>query len=206
MSHVDSVTEWIARLKAGDPMSSQPLWERYVNQLVRRARKKLGAAPRRAADEHDVVQSAFDGFFRGVRDGRFPRLDDRDDLWQVLVMLTDRKAVDHRRRGLADKRGGGAVRGDSAFAGRSESASHPHGINQLIGREPTPDFAVQVAEEFEQLLAALGDERLSRIAVAKMEGMTIEELADDLETSPSTVQRKLRLIRRTWSKLKEGRP
>ena len=98
------------------------------------------------------------------------------------------------------------MRGDSAFAGRSQSGSHPHGIDQLIGREPTPDFAVQVAEEFEQLLGSLGDERLRRIAVAKMEGMTIEELADDLETSPSTVQRKLRLIRRTWSKLKEGRP
>jgi len=158
------------------------------------------------ADEHDVVQSAFDGFFRGVKQGRFPRLDDRDDLWQVLVMLTDRKAVDHRRRSLADKRGGGAVRGDSAFAGRPASTSHAHGINQLIGREPTPDFAAQVAEEFEQLLGSLGNERLRRIAVAKMEGLTIEEVADDLGMSPSTVQRKLRLIRRTWSTSKEGRP
>jgi len=206
MSHVDSVTEWIAQLKAGDPMSSQSLWERYVEQLVRRARKKLGSAPRRAADEDDVVQSAFDGFFRGVKDDQFPRLDDRDDLWQILVMLTDRKAIDYRRRSLADKRGGGEVRGDSAFAGRPDSVSHARGINQLIGREPTPEFATRVAEEFEQLLALLGDERLSRIAVSKMEGMTIEELADDMEVSPSTVQRKLRLIRRKWSKSKEYRP
>ncbi len=204
MPHVDSVTEWLAQLKAGDPPSSQPIWERYVDQLVRRARKKLGSTPRRASDEDDVVQSAFDGFFRGVKDGRFPRLDDRDDLWQVLVMLTDRKAVDHRRRGLADKRGRGTVRGDSAFAGRSESGSHPHGINQLIGRDATPEFAVLVAEEFEQLLGSLAGERLRQIAVAKMEGLTIDELADELGISPSTVQRKLRLIRRTWSK--EGRP
>ena len=204
MPQTGSVTEWIARLKGGDPESSQPLWERYVDRLVRRARKKLGSIPRRAADEHDVVQSAFDGFFRGVKDGRFSRLGDRDDLWQVLLMLTDRKAVDHRRRALADKRGGGAIRGESALGGPSDFGSHPHGIDQLIGREPTPDFAAEVAEELQQLLKSLGDERLRRIAVAKMEGLTNEELANNLGMSPRTIQRKLRLIRRAWSK--EGSP
>ena len=44
--------------------------------------------------------------------GRFPELDDRQDLWKVLVMLTARKAVDQLRRGHAQKRGGGLVRGE----------------------------------------------------------------------------------------------
>ena len=67
-----SVTQWIDRLKAGDPDAAQELWERYFRRLVGLARKKLRAAPRRAADEEDVALSAFDSFCRGAEQGRFP--------------------------------------------------------------------------------------------------------------------------------------
>src|SRR6516164_6398408 len=89
-----SVTPWIDRLKAGDPDAAQKLWERYFRRLLGLARRKLGAAPRRAADEEDVALSAFDSFCRAAEQGRFPRLSDRSDLWQLLVLLTARKAFD----------------------------------------------------------------------------------------------------------------
>ncbi len=198
MSQTGSVTDWIAQLKAGEPQASQELWERYVDRLVRLARKKLGRTPRRAADEEDVVLSAFDGFFRGVTESRFPQLDDRDDLWQVLVMLTDRKTVDHRRRELAAKRGGGAVRGESAFADRQATESHQPGLSQVIDGEPSPEFAALLAEQLELRLASLADESLRRIVLAKMEGYTNAELARDLSLNVRSIERKLRLIRRTW--------
>src|SRR6266403_2686702 len=75
-----SVTRWIDRLKAGDPDAAQKLWERYFRRLVGLARKKLRAAPRRAADEEDVALSAFDSFCRGAGQDRFPQLHDRLDL------------------------------------------------------------------------------------------------------------------------------
>ena len=198
MSQTGSITDWIAQLKAGGPQASQELWGRYVDRLVRLARKKLGRTPRRAADEEDVVLSAFDGFFRGVEESRFPQLHDRDDLWQVLVMLTDRKTVDHRRRELAAKRGGGAVRGESAFTDRQAPESHQPGLSQVIDGEPSPEFAAQFAEQFEQLLTLLADDTLRRIALAKMEGYTNAELARDLGLNVRSIERKLRLIRRTW--------
>jgi DNA-directed RNA polymerase specialized sigma24 family protein len=52
-----SVTQWLDRLKAGDPDAAQKLWERYFGRLVGLARKKLRAVPRRAADEEDVALS-----------------------------------------------------------------------------------------------------------------------------------------------------
>ena len=125
MSQNDSVTDWIVQLKAGDPQASQRLWERYVDRLVRLARIKLGRTPRRVADEEDVAQSAFDGFFRGVEEKRFPQLDDRDGLWQVLVMLTDRKTIDHRRRELAGKRGASAGQARCAVSRRLPSVWRP---------------------------------------------------------------------------------
>ena len=142
--------------------------------------------------------SAFDGFFRGVEQKRFCRLDDRDDLWQVLVMLTDRKTVDHRRHELAAKRGGGTVRGGSVFADHQADESHQPGLSQVIDNEPTPEFAAQCTEQLEQLLASLGDDTLSRIALAKMEGYTNDELVRNMGMSLRSIERKLRVIRRAW--------
>src|SRR5207244_594392 len=83
---------WLSLVKAGDLNAAQPLWERYFPRLVGMARKKLREAPRRAADEEDVALSAFDSFCRGAAQGRFPNLEDRNDLWRVLLLLTARKA------------------------------------------------------------------------------------------------------------------
>ncbi len=195
MSSPGSVTHWIGPLKAGEQAAAQKLWECYFEQLLRLARRKLGALPRRAADEEDVVLSAFDSFCRGARAGRFPQLSDRDNLWRLLVVVTARKALDlvqHERR---QKRGGGAVRGDSVLRG---DAGGPGGIEQVLGREPTPAFALQVAEEYERLLARLDDAELRSIAGWKMEGYTNAEIAAKLGCAAVTVERRLRLIRHTW--------
>jgi hypothetical protein len=103
-SSPESVTEWLVRLKAGDQAAGQQLWQRYLDPLIHLAERRLGAAPRTMADEEDVALSAFHAFLQGVSAQRFARLADRDDLWQVLVMLTERKAVGLLRWEQADKR------------------------------------------------------------------------------------------------------
>src|SRR4051812_18246510 len=92
-----SVTRWLGQLRAGDAGAAGPQWERYFRRLVALARARLHSAPRRAADEEDVALSAFDSFCRGAGQGRFPHLDDRDDLWRLLVTITARKALHLRR-------------------------------------------------------------------------------------------------------------
>ena len=72
------------------------------------------------------------------------------------------------------------------------------GMAQFLGREPTPEDAAQFAEDYERLLARLGDETLRTIALSKLEGHTNEEIAAELGTSPRTVDRKLNLIRKIW--------
>src|SRR5262249_53794237 len=93
MSSAGSITLWLTQLKTGDQMAAQKLWECCLDRLVRLARKKPQSLPRRAADEADVVLSAFDSFCRGAEQGRFPQLADRDDLWQILVMITAAKPL-----------------------------------------------------------------------------------------------------------------
>ncbi len=190
-------TSWIGHLKGGDPAAAQDLFEEYFQQLLRFAQRKLGPAPRRAADEEDVVLSAFNSFCLGAAQGRFPQLKDRDDLWKLLVTITARKALRQAQHARRQKRGGGKVRGESAFLG--PKTSEHDGIDQIVGREPTPAFAAELAEEFQRLLDRLGDETLRRVAVLKMQGYTNEEIAAQLGCALRSVERKLGGIRKIWS-------
>jgi integrase/DNA-directed RNA polymerase specialized sigma24 family protein len=110
-----SVTQWIAQAKAGDERAIERLWELYFPRLVALCRKRLADRPRLASDEEDAALSAFASFCRRAREGRFPRLQDRDDLWHLLVVIAVRKVVDHVQWEQRKKRGGGAVLGESAI-------------------------------------------------------------------------------------------
>ena len=196
-----SVTHWLGALKGGDAAAAQRLWERYFDRLVRLARAKLGAMPRGAADEEDVALSAFHSFCQGAARGRFPRLVDRDNLWRLLVTITARKALDQVRRQARQKRGGGRVLVGSARAG-GEDDTDGAGLDQVVGQEPTPQFAAMVADECRRLLAALDDETLRQVALLRMEGYSDQEIAARVDCSLRTVSRKLALIRKAW--LREG--
>ena len=111
----DDVSTWIRQLAQGDESAAQKIWDRYCKQLLTLARKRLGEGQRRVADEEDAVLSAFHSFCRGAAAGRFPKLDDRDDLWKLLVTITSRKVFAHQRHARRQRRGGGVVRGESVF-------------------------------------------------------------------------------------------
>lgn len=200
MSHEESITIWLRQLAQGDDQAAQHLWERYFDELVRVARRKLARASRRVADEEDVALVAFNSFCNGVQAGRFSRLDDRDDLWQVLLMLTARKAIDQRRHDEADIRGAGAVRGESVFSPMGQQGQGIASIEQIVGEAPTPEFALAVSEEMESLLLRLDNDglQLRDISLAKLEGNTNAEIAQRFNMSLRSVERKLSLIRRIW--------
>lgn len=187
-----SVTHWLGDLKVGDMAAAQPLWERYFGQLVVLARAKLRRLPRAGAeqDEEDAALSAFNSFCAGAARGKFPKLDDREDLWKLLVVITARKAIAQANRRQRLKRGGGRV--------VEEADANPKGLDLVAGAEPTPEFAAMVAEEFQRLLDALEDDGLREVAVRRMEGYTCDEIADRLGCARRTVARRLDLIRQTW--------
>jgi DNA-directed RNA polymerase specialized sigma24 family protein len=191
MSSSGSVSHWIAQLKAGEHAAIQELWDRYFPRLIGLAHQMLQGTPRRMADEEDVALSAFASLCRGAERGRFPQLLDREDLWHLLLVITRRKALRQVRYERRQKRGGAAGANIAA-----EEAS----LVQILSREPTPAFAAQVAEEYQRLLAMLGDPELRSIAVYKMEGDTTDEIAAKLKRPLRTVERRLQLIRKLWER------
>ncbi len=198
MEDKGSVTHWIHAIKKGESAAANALWEHYFDKLVRLARRKLDGMPRRIADEEDVALSAFDSFCRAAAQGRFPDLADRDSLWRLLIQMTARKAVDLIRYNARQKR---KVLGESVLG--QEESTDAQGFAQVIGDEPTPEFAAMVTEEYERLLALLEDPELEEIAIAKMEGFKNAEIARQRGCAVRTVERQLHLIRRKWD---EERP
>jgi DNA-directed RNA polymerase specialized sigma24 family protein len=192
-----SITGWIAGVKAGDVAAAQPLWERYFARMVDLARARLRASPRRghdaASDEEDAALSAFDSLCAGLARGRFPQLADRDDLWRLLVVITTRKVRAQARRRLRLKRGAGQVQAASDL---EDGQSDDDLLARAVGSEPTPEFAVMVAEEYRRLLDRLGDDVLRKVAILRMEGYTTDAIAGQLGCARRTVARQLALIRR----------
>src|SRR5262245_44811717 len=198
MRPADSVTVWIHQLRAGHPEAAQKLWEGYFHRLVGLARAKLRSIPRQAADEEDVALSAFDSFCRGAAGGRFPRLGDRDDLWQVLFTICSRKAAGLTRHEGRAKRGGGAVVQASAVDGAGSVDRDV--LAAAAADDPTPAVVAEVTEACGRLLSLLGQGDLRRVATLKMEGYGNAEIAAAIGRSVPTVERKLRDIRRIWGR------
>jgi DNA-directed RNA polymerase specialized sigma24 family protein len=195
MSEDGSITRWFDSLRGGNREAAQALWGRFANRLIGLARARLRAAPRRAADEEDAVLSAFDSFCRGAEQGRFPKVQNRGDLWNLLAAITVRKVSHQLQHESRQKRGGGAVLGEADLAQRGDA---DRAFEKIIGSEPTPQLAAEMAEQCHRLLELLQAEDLRSIALLKMEGYTNDEIADRLDCVRSTVQRKLNLIRSRW--------
>ena len=193
-----SVTLWLRSLEAGGGEAAEKLWRHYFDALVRLARARLRDAPRAVADEEDAALSAFDSFCQGAARGRYPRLDDRDDLWRLLVVITERKALDQVRRERQQKRGGGKKRVGGKILGTPDLDDTDRGGGAIAAPEPTPEFAALMADECRFLLGRLRDESLRDVARLRMEGYTNEEIADRLACSLRSVARKVELVRRTW--------
>jgi DNA-directed RNA polymerase specialized sigma24 family protein len=191
-----SVTRWISGLKTGDPEAARRLWERYFADLVRLARSRLRNAACGAGDEEDAALSAFKSLCLGAEGGSFPRLTDREDLWRILVRITVCKAADLLQHEHRLRRGGGRVLAEAALVGAALEADG--GLDQVPSREPSPEVAALVVEEYQRLFSALPDESLRLVAVLRLDGNTNEEIAKRLDCGLSTVERRLRTIRKVW--------
>lgn len=195
-------SELLGRVRDGDDQAIAKLWEDYYQQLVRIAAKRLPGNLRRTGDEEDIALSAFHSFIAGIRQDQFPDLRGRDNLWGLLITLTGRKVHAHLRFQTRQKRGGGSVRGESVFMDPSGDQKGG-GIGGVTGDSDAADIQTELAEQCERLLEQLDDEQLKQIAVMRMDGFLVDEIAQRLELSKRAVERRLQLIRRTWTEKAE---
>ncbi|MEW4488182.1 sigma-70 family RNA polymerase sigma factor [Thalassoglobus sp. JC818] len=184
-----SIRNCIEKLKEGDSQAVEKLWVECYQRLVKLARKRLEGVPRKMADEEDVALSALESFCRAARLGRFPDLNDQNDLWRILFAITTRKAIDFKR--YESRR---PVTAESGFINPNNEKA---GIHNLPADPSEEAVAASLAEELDAQLGKLSPD-LRELAVAKLEGYTNPEIAQRFRIALRTVERRLHLIRRKW--------
>ncbi|NBO90787.1 MAG: RNA polymerase subunit sigma-70 [Planctomycetia bacterium] len=191
-----SVTGWLGELESGNSDAAELIWNRYFSDLVTRVRSILGHSLRTVADEEDIAVSAFASFCRGVEEKRFPRLQDRKHLWHMLLKIAARKVAHQIRDQKRSKRGGGLVRPATDVEETNENL-----MAMVIGSEPSPELAAQVAEQYRSVMILLEDDEMRTIANKQMEGYTVKEIAAALGKAERTIARKLAIIRERWEEV-----
>jgi DNA-directed RNA polymerase specialized sigma24 family protein len=166
--------------------------------MVALASDQLGTQPRRMADEEDIALSVFDTLVRGAANGKFPLLQNRYDLWHLLVALTRQKVVDLRRYETRQKRGSGLQKHAGAL-GYNRELGRLMTLDDLVGVEPSPEYLTILNEQYKRAMQLLRDKVLMRIAKETLEGFSTAEIAKRLDVSQRTVQRKLILIQNKWA-------
>jgi RNA polymerase sigma-70 factor (ECF subfamily) len=180
------VTAWIQQLKKGEEAALAKLHARYWHSLVAIARKRLEGTPRRASDEEDVAQEAFWSFYRSLKAGQVPRLEDRDDLLALLTHIIACRAANqiHHEVGVKKR---------SAAAAEEESA-----LEELTDAvEPTPLEQAVLNDCYQHYLNSLPENHRD-FAELWLAGYTHKEIAEHLGSVERTVRRKIARILTEW--------
>ncbi|MBI3467050.1 MAG: hypothetical protein HY000_28885 [Planctomycetes bacterium] len=197
-----SVTHWIAQIKAGEEWALEKLRQRYWPYMVALADKKLAGIRRAAADEEDVAQEAFWGFYRSLKAGRLPRLENRNQLVALLTIITARKAASLIERENRFKRGAGEVQGESALESLAGSRSDERGIERVPDPGLSPDEQVIAEDAYSHFVNAL-DENLRNFADLWLAGHSSKEIAQMKSCSVRNVERKIKIFLGEWQRIAE---
>jgi RNA polymerase sigma factor (sigma-70 family) len=176
------------RDKRGEAESE--LCKRYFKTLAHQAESRLRGTPV-ASEGDDVALSAINAVIKGIESGAYSKMDSRENLWGVLFGAMRNTVCNLVRDANAVKRGRGAERVEP-----SPDSSDPLG-GLAVSQEPDPAEAAASAEAVSQLLEAL-DPELQRVALLKLEGCLNKEIANELQCSVQTVERRLGAIRDIW--------
>ncbi|MGE0787680.1 MAG: RNA polymerase sigma factor [Sandaracinaceae bacterium] len=165
--------ELLARCAAGDERAMRLLYEREVDAVHRKLRAVLGSDP----DVDDLVQNTFVRAFRAL--GSF-RGDSKLSTWLCRIALN----VAYAHLASAPRR-------------RSRNAIDADEL-QLVDARPDSDVLVEQRERVRRMYALLeGESPENRLAFVMtfVEGHTIDEAAELLDTSRNTIAARARRTR-----------
>jgi RNA polymerase sigma factor (sigma-70 family) len=182
----DKVGLLLRAIELGDKPSTSALLNQCLPRLTTFFKTWNGSRDRHdAEDDDDLAQSVLTDLWRRIGAGKFNDVHFAPDFWCILLIAAKRKALSHDRSRHRKKRGGATTNGSI-----DSSADVP-------GRAaPVANFEIE--EEFVRLLGLLQDREQQLIASLIFEGHTTQQIADLVNRSSSTIERRLKTIRRIW--------
>ncbi len=168
------------RLQAGHSTAASSINRRYRQQLIALVYREMGDRLARREDPEDIVQSAMCTFFRGIQERQF-HVDSSGALWKLLETITRHKILKHIERNRADKR----------------NPSREQTMNSQMffpAADPSPAEAAHLIDVMEQALKGL-DAPYAEIFFMRLEGFTLEEIAQKFNCTRAVIRTKLGRIR-----------
>lgn len=186
-----TVSIWIARAKTGDDFALADLHQRYWDDLVTLARKRLKRAPVADRDAEDVAQDAFIVMYESMQAGKIPRLKNRQQWIAFLTHIIACRTVNEYKRSTAMKRGGGKLIDMDTST-----------LNEIDAKD-SPELRAIVNDCYDHYLRQLPD-HLREFAELHLAGLTSTEIADQLGCVRRTVERKLQVLKLYWAEIAES--
>ena len=190
---VGSVSGWIAKMRQGDPTAIGQLVARYFQKIAQFAESKLRRGIRVTDDGEDIAISVLHTITRNSAKGRFPDLQDRDDLWFLMIVIAQHAVIDKKRTELRRERQAAPVHTMTDLM-----ELYNVDLEDFLGNDNSASKLLEIIDCWDELLKKLPDDRNREVAKLKMQGYSNREIADILGMVPRTVDRKIRLIAQRW--------
>lgn len=188
---------WLRRVLTSEPGFERELVDRYWRRLMELARRQLPPRLQQRVDPEDVVQSVYRSFFRRLGDSEF-EFGETHDVWRLLAAMTYRKANMAARFHLQQRRD---VRRETPLIESSSTDAGPI----VADVAPGPDDVASLFDFLENVLSQLQSYQRD-VLTLRLEGHTVEEIAERIGRSQSTVFRVLARVQDIADLLLEERP
>jgi len=176
------------RLAEGSDQAGWALLERYQINILRTVRRHLPAKMRRTVDSTDIVQSVWKSLLR--KGPELDRLGTPEQLVAYLAGMARLKVLESQRAHDRRQPRDGADGLRPAVAGTRRADHFPDvDVAECEDlRRQSPSSIIQFRETWNLALEQLGD-RGERVIELRLQGLTLDQIADELNLGKRTVQR-----------------
>jgi DNA-directed RNA polymerase specialized sigma24 family protein len=186
-----SVSGWIAKMRQGDAIAIGHLVSRYFRKISLFADSKLRRGVRVSDDGEDIAISVLQTITQNSADGQFPNLQDRDDLWLLMIVIAQHAVIDRQRT---------VMRRVPTHTMTDMLEKYNVDLDQFLGQEDSQRKALEIIECWDQLVKSLPDEEYREIVKQKMLGRSNRKIADTLQVTSKKVDRKVNQVLEMWQK------
>lgn len=194
------MTRWISAMRMGDPDAIRKLVERYFGRLRKLSEARIRRGKPIYEDGEDIAIQVLTSVCRKVEKGHFPDLQNRNDLWYLMIFITHRMVIDRWRSSKN-------LSHHVPFTGTLEDALETidHDLDSFLSEDSESDFQIlEIVDCWQGMIRQLKDPIAKEVAKLKLEGLSNREIADRLGIVPRTVERKSEIIEQRWSALYES--
>lgn len=180
-SSVDLVMQ---RLSIGDASAASEVFNRYSGQLIQLAQQRLNWRLRRKLDPEDVVQSAFQSFFR-LHSEEKTHFENWSALWGLLSLITLRKCgrkLEYFKAACRD------IDEENSSCLNARMLEDSRSDWEAVASDPTPAQAAILTDTLQVLLSQLSEQE-RKVATLCLQGYPVSEISAQIGRSERTVQR-----------------